>query len=75
MSPEVLAQAGVAFFTTKPHGRGTGLGLAGARGFAERAGGRLSIDSEEGRGTTVTLWLPVVAPGQTAGQRVVERVG
>lgn len=43
MSAEVLAQAGKAFFTTKSHGRGTGLGLAGARGFAERAGGRLSI--------------------------------
>lgn len=75
MSPEVLAQAGVTFFTTKPYGRGTGLGLAGARGFAERAGGRLSIDSEEGHGTTVALWLPAVAPPQAAGQRSVERVG
>ena len=74
MSPEVLAQAGVPFFTTKPHGRGTGLGLAGARGFAERAGGRLSIDSQEGHGTTAMLWLPAVGLSQTADQRSVERV-
>jgi signal transduction histidine kinase len=60
MSPAVLARAGELFFTTKP--RGTGLGLSGARGFAERAGGALTIDSEVGRGTTVTLWLPAVTP-------------
>jgi two-component system NtrC family sensor kinase len=61
MPPDVLARAGELFFTTKPDGRGTGLGLAGARGFAERAGGRLTIESEVGRGTTVTLWLPAIA--------------
>ena len=62
MAPAVLARAGEPFFTTKPRGRGTGLGLAGARGFAEHAGGRLLIDSELGRGTTVNLWLPAVLP-------------
>jgi signal transduction histidine kinase len=62
MPPDVLARAGEMFFTTKPLGRGTGLGLAGARGFAERAGGRLTIDSKVGRGTTVTLWLPAIEP-------------
>lgn len=61
MAPEVLARAGELFFTTKPRGKGTGLGLAGARGFAERAGGALRIESAPGRGTTVTLWLPVAA--------------
>lgn len=61
MAPEVLARAGEPFFTTKPRGRGTGLGLAGARGFTERANGTLLIDSVVGRGTTVNLWLPVVA--------------
>jgi two-component system NtrC family sensor kinase len=58
MAPEVLARAGEAFFTTKPRGKGTGLGLAGARGFDERAGGALRVESEQGTGTTVGIWLP-----------------
>ena len=62
MTAAVLARAGEPFFTTKPRGWGTGLGLAGARGFAERAGGRLLINSEVRRGTTVTLWLPAMLP-------------
>jgi signal transduction histidine kinase len=74
MSPEVLAQAAELFFTTKPQGRGTGLGLARARGFAERSGGMLSIESKEGRGTTVTLWLPAAAPFLAVGPKAPERV-
>ncbi|MDA8250024.1 MAG: ATP-binding protein [Rhodospirillales bacterium] len=61
MSPAVLARVTEPFFTTKPAGRGTGLGLSLARGFAEQAGGALAIDSIEGRGTTVTLFLRAVA--------------
>jgi signal transduction histidine kinase/ActR/RegA family two-component response regulator len=52
------------FFTTKPAGKGTGLGLAMARGFAEQSGGGMHIDSELGHGTTVTLWLPRVPQSQ-----------
>jgi signal transduction histidine kinase len=58
MTPEVLSRAGVLFFTTKPRGKGTGLGLAATRSFVERAGGCLAIESAEGRGTSVTMWLP-----------------
>ncbi len=58
MDAATLAQAGEAFFTTKPPGRGTGLGLAMARGFAQRAGGRLDLASTPGEGTVATLWLP-----------------
>ena len=58
MDEATLAQAGQAFFTTKPRGRGTGLGLSTARAFAERAGGMMTIDSAVGKGTTVALWLP-----------------
>ena len=59
MAPAVLAKASEPFFTTKEIGRGTGLGLAMSRGFAEQSGGTLQIDSELGRGTRVTLWFPV----------------
>jgi signal transduction histidine kinase len=58
MAPDVLARASEPFFTTRPRGRGTGLGLAGARGFAHGAGGGFHIESAQGVGTTVTLWLP-----------------
>ena len=58
MDPATLARAAEPFFTTKPEGEGTGLGLAMARDFAEQAGGGLGLASEPGRGTTVTLWLP-----------------
>ncbi len=46
------------FFTTKGIGRGTGLGLSMVYGFAKQSGGSVEIDSQEGRGTTVTLYLP-----------------
>ena len=58
MSAATLARCLEPFFTTKPKGKGTGLGLSMARGFAEQSGGALAIQSELGRGTTVTLWLP-----------------
>ena len=63
MSEELLLRAGEPFFTTKPPGQGTGLGLLMARQFAERAGGALTIESRPGEGTTVTLWLPLGRPG------------
>ncbi|WP_019015059.1 PAS domain-containing protein [Elioraea tepidiphila] len=59
MAPEVLARAFEPFFTTKGAGKGTGLGLAMVYGFARQSGGEVRIDSTEGEGTTVTLWLPI----------------
>jgi PAS domain S-box-containing protein len=61
MDQATLARAAEPFFTTKPPGKGTGLGLAMARGFAEQSGGALSIESSLGRGTTIRLWLPAAA--------------
>ncbi len=58
MDAATLARACEPFFTTKDVGRGTGLGLAMARGFVEQSGGGLRIDSAAGRGTAVRLWLP-----------------
>jgi signal transduction histidine kinase len=65
MSPEVLARAGEAFFTTKGRERGTGLGLAMVKAFAAQAGGALQLRSALGRGTHVELVLPR-APARTA---------
>ncbi len=59
MDAATLARAGEAFFSTKPTGSGTGLGLSMARGFAQRVGGLLEIASEPDVGTTVTLRLPL----------------
>jgi PAS domain S-box-containing protein len=58
MAPETLARATEPFFTTKPLGAGTGLGLSQAFGFAKQSGGNLHIDSAWGKGTTVTIHLP-----------------
>jgi len=71
MAPDVLARAREPFFTTKPPGVGTGLGLALAHGFAEQSGGLLRIASTPSQGTVVTLVLPVAQPGaalDTAGE-------
>ena len=51
------------FFTTKKTGKGTGLGLSIVNSFAERSGGKLSVASEEGAGTTVSLYLPRLPVG------------
>ncbi|MFL5252937.1 MAG: response regulator [Rhodopila sp.] len=58
MNTAVLARVTEPFFTTKEPGKGTGLGLAMAKGFVEQSEGRLSIESVEGKGTVVHLWLP-----------------
>ena len=58
MSPEVIEHAFDPFFTTRPVGEGTGLGLATVHGIVCEAGGRVEICSQPGRGTTVTVLLP-----------------
>ena len=58
MSPEVAQRAFDPFYTTKPLGQGTGLGLSMIYGFAKQSGGQVRIDSIVGRGTKVYLFLP-----------------
>lgn len=61
MSSETLARALEPFFTTKGPDKGTGLGLSSVADFAKRAGGFVTLESEPGCGTTVTLHLPRAA--------------
>ncbi|WP_395674356.1 PAS domain S-box protein [Phenylobacterium sp.] len=56
--PDVLARVFEPFFTTKEVNKGTGLGLSQVYGFAQQSGGRATIDSRLGAGTTITLYLP-----------------
>ena len=59
-----LPRAFEPFFTTKPAGQGTGLGLAISRSIVEKHRGGITLASQEGRGTTVTVVLPVVRRGE-----------
>ena len=66
MDAATLARATEPFFTTKGVGKGTGLGLAMVRGLSEQLGGRITIQSTLGKGTTVQLFLPVSGSAATA---------
>jgi two-component system sensor histidine kinase RegB len=57
MTPDELARAGEPFFTTKPPGSGTGLGLFVARSAIEQLGGKLTLESRRDEGTTATILL------------------
>jgi two-component system, sensor histidine kinase RegB len=61
MSVEVLSRAAEPFFTTKPRGRGMGLGLFLVQSVAEQVGGRLELASSAGQGTRASLVLPLAA--------------
>ena len=61
MSEQVLAHVFEPFFTTKEVGKGTGLGLSQVYGFISQSAGHVRIDSREGNGTTVRLYLPRAA--------------
>lgn len=77
MSETLAAQVFEPFFTTKAEGEGTGLGLSISQGIVKEHGGRIMLSSEEGRGSTFTVQLPLstraAAPPPTTGTRAPTR--
>lgn len=58
MTPDVLSKVFDPFFTTKPLGKGTGLGLSMIYGFVQQSKGHVKVESADGAGTTISLYLP-----------------
>ncbi|MHA6493474.1 two-component system sensor histidine kinase NtrB [Pseudomonas borbori] len=65
IAPDVLTRIFEPFFTTKDFGQGTGLGLSQVYGFIKNLKGSIKVDSELGRGTRITLYVPVIGDKAT----------
>ena len=68
MPPDVVEKIFNPFFTTKPTGQGTGLGLAMCSDIVRQHGGNIRVEVEEGEGTAMIIDLPLVPPSDTAEQ-------
>jgi signal transduction histidine kinase len=66
MTPEVRQKLFQPFFSTRPIGEGTGMGLAVVHGIVSAHGGRIDVESHPGKGSTFTIHLPLAAPAPRA---------
>ena len=73
IAPEIMPKVFEPFFTTKSPDKGTGLGMSQAYGFARQSGGAIEVESEVGRGTKVTVFLPRSSETPAADAGVTER--
>jgi len=71
MEPEVMERIFDPYYTTKEKGKGIGLGLSQVQGIIHNHGGKITVQSKQGQGTTFDIYLPELeSPGGTAEQQV-----
>ena len=69
MTKEVLESMFDPYFTTKPSGQGTGLGLSVVHGIVKECGGHIGVESTPGEGTVFTIYLPTIEPASTDAEK------
>ena len=72
--PDIIDSIFEPYFTTKAHGEGTGIGLAMVQGVVESYGGKITVDSQMGKGTTFAIYLPITKKRSTQGEYVPEQL-